>query len=635
MGRTKKKIIRKYIKKSIDYNIYDDIKEPIVYIKLEKYVDNMLIYGDKSFINTLSTFRIYKPKSDKIDYEFLKQINKPNYTYDFINQLFNFDRFNLNFIYLNNDTILKYIIVSGLYDDFEILLSDIKINYDKSESQNENENEKIVECKIRKKEIFDKPNKKKGHLQKLNIKDNPVIENFINTFINTPFISKMIYDDENDKKKDKLINDLIKFLFYTVCIKPKTRQYIMRHYLLSFIKSPIFQDYKDKIMFENTTSKRKKKIINNFLVNIGKFEIIPYGNEHFKKNDGKEYLFTSCGEITILNLLNYFFIKDNGSFYINNSYSKPLKNFYTKYNIMSKQTENIKKTSRDWFKVVSNLKKDNDDGIELYNTTGDINNNIKNINYVLKTILKSNEDDIINILKDISSDHEIEKRNTFNGVELLLDKKIDVFFRPGHGEMIFHDYNKQQINNIDFDDNDCKILYTNIFSKINYTDDYEFQLVKVIMKVENKENYIIKDFFSCMTHISLDYRFNEPLKHSLDNFINLTNLTFGYFFDKPLGHSLDNLIHLKHLTFKNNFNEPLKQSLDNLKNLIELNLGAYDQPLGNSLDNLEKLKYIIVRSSHVKEILNIRDKNKLKNLKEISTENGKIDLSVKNSCLIL
>ena len=218
---------------------------------------------------------------------------------------------------------------------------------------------------------------------------------------------------------------------------------------------------------------------------------------------------------------------------------------------------------------------------------------------------------------------------------MLLDKKIDVFFRPGHGEMIFHDYNKQQINNIDFDDNDCKILYTNIFSKINYTDDYEFQLVKVIMKVENKENYIIKDFFSCMTHISLDYRFNEPLKHSLDNFINLTNLTFGYFFDKPLGHSLDNLIHLKHLTFKNNFNEPLKQSLDNLKNLIELNLGAYDQPLGNSLDNLEKLKYIIVRSSRVKEILNIRDKNKLKNLKEISTENGKIDLSVKNSCLIL
>jgi len=72
-----------------------------------------------------------------------------------------------------------------------------------------------------------------------------------------------------------------------------------------------------------------------------------------------------------------------------------------------------------------------------------------------------------------------------------------------------------------------------------------------------------------------------------------------------------------------------------LKNLTYLNLGSYDKPLGNSLNNLVKLKYIVLRSSHIKEILNIRDKNKLKNLKEINTQNGKIDLSEKNLCLIL
>ena len=303
-----KKIKKKLVRKKYNRKKYQDneevivnniIEEPYAYINLGKYVDNILIYGDKAFINTLSTFRIYKPKSSKINYEFLKQINKSNDTYDFINQLFNFDRYNLNYIYLNNDTILKYIIISGLYDDFETLLSNIKIKYDNNVI--EGEGEKIIECKLRKKEIFDKPNKKTVHLQKLNIKDNSAIENFINTFLNTPFITKMIL--YGNKTKDKLINEMMKFLFYAICINPKTRKYILRHYLLSFIKSPIFQEYKDKIVLEITSYKPKKKIINNFLLNIGKFEIIPFGNETFKKNDGKEYTFSSCGETTILNLL--------------------------------------------------------------------------------------------------------------------------------------------------------------------------------------------------------------------------------------------------------------------------------------------------------------------------------------------
>jgi hypothetical protein len=88
--------------------------------------------------------------------------------------------------------------------------------------------------------------------------------------------------------------------------------------------------------------------------------------------------------------LNYFFIRDDGSFYIKDSYSKPLKNFYKKYDNMHKQIENRQKRIYDWLKVVSNLKKDYDDGINLYNERGDIHNNIKNINYILKTIVNSN-----------------------------------------------------------------------------------------------------------------------------------------------------------------------------------------------------------------------------------------------------
>lgn len=623
---SRKKYIRNKYKDGDEVIVNNMDEEPFAYIKLEKYVDNMLIYGDKSFINTLSTFRIYKPKSDKMNYDYLKQINKVNYTYDFINQLFNFDRYNLNYIYLNNDTILKYIIISGLYDDFEILLSKIKIKYDKDII--EGEGEKIIECEIRKKEMFDKPNQKMVHLQKLNIKDNPDIENFINNFIDSPFISKMIKDN---KTKIKLINDLLKFLFYAICIKPKTRKYIMRHYLLSFIKSPIFQDYKDKIVLENTSYKRKKKIINNFLLNIGKFEIIPFGNVIFKKNDGEEYAFSSCGEITILNLLNYFFINDNGSFYIKTSYSQPLKTFYRKYNSMYNQIKNIKETTHDWLKVVSNLKTHND-GIKLYNNSGDIHNNIKNINYVLKTILNTTEDDIINILENISDKHTIEKKETFNSIELLLDNKIDVFFRPGHGEMVFHDYNKQ--NNIYFDDNDSKILYTDIFSKIYYMGDYETELVNVIINTNDKPE-IIKDFFMCLTHITFDIFFNKPLGNSLNNFINLTHLKFGFNFNQPLGNSLDNLKKLTHLTFGSNFNQQLGNSLNNLKNLTHLNLGNCNGPFETSLDNLIKLSYLTIKSSNVKEILSI--KHKLKSLKEITVfeTNEKIDLSKRNNCLIL
>jgi len=170
-------------------------------------------------------------------------------------------------------------------------------------------------------------------------------------------------------------------------------------------------------------------------------------------------------------------------------------------------------------------------------------------------------------LQDISDIHEIQSSHKSNSIEILLDRKIDVFFRPGHGEMVFHDYTKKNNNNIDFDDNDCKILYTNIFSKIDYMNDYDSELVKVIIKTENKENVIIKDFFSCLTHITLSNHFKDNLGNSLDNFINLTNLTFGYFFNQKLGHSLDNLKSLTHLTFQNNFNQELGNSLDNLKNL--------------------------------------------------------------------
>ena len=207
-----------------------------------------------------------------------------------------------------------------------------------------------------------------------------------------------------------------------MCIDSDIRKYIMRHYLLHFIKSEFsHSSSKDKILLDTSSyNEKNKEIIDRFLMNIGEFKKLPDISTKFTKKDNKEYSFHTCGETTLLNLLNYYFINDSGDFNPIRG-SDELLEFYSEYNTMKKQLNDIRKTTNAWLKVVSNLKKSEEEKeVKLYNDNGDIHNNLKNIIFVLKTILGSEKDEITEILKSISPKHNIEIINgDENKIEFL------------------------------------------------------------------------------------------------------------------------------------------------------------------------------------------------------------------------
>jgi len=314
---------------------------PPVLINLEKYIDSIDRFYNESFISTISTFRMYEKKyavsvgfqaeaNNHVDDKKIPLPPETNDTYDFIIQMFNFDNFDRNFIYKNKHCILDDIIMSGFYDEFEELIS--RIGTVEEEKEIKEETKKYVICSNRDKTKLS--NNK--HYKIINIVEN------------------VNYKEILSKASEKKLNlDKIKtFIFYSVCIKPKTREMIMRHYLLSFIKSSEFRKQKQITISTDFSPENK---INNFLLNIGHYKPLEYITINYKKINGKIYTFSTCGETTLLNLLNFYFIGDDGTFNIKDTYSHSLISFYRKYTNMMKQLENEIQTTNDWLNVVSNL----------------------------------------------------------------------------------------------------------------------------------------------------------------------------------------------------------------------------------------------------------------------------------------
>ena len=662
-------------------------------IKLEKYILNMLYYYNEAFINTLSTFKVFKPKS-------LEEIPIYNNTYDFIVQLFNFDRnINLNYIYMNQRSVLSVIIILGLYEEFENLLNKIKIIDTKggvSESKNDEtmidcieknkiilNNKKISEeyIKTQHKNLSEEEYKKfteneirTQHYKKLTEEEIEIMTkiNIIPLNIVVEFIKNMkkkttyknVCNDFSSFINDNIENEIYKFIFYSVCIGPETRKLIMRHYLLSFIKLKpnILRKY-NIIIDSSADDNNSQKIINEFLVNIDKFKVLEYISIKYTKKD-KEYNFSTCGETTILNLLNYYFINKDGTFNIKNTYSKPLKNFYYKYKTMENmKNEEIDIITKDWLDVVSNLR-----NTSIYNYNGDIHNNIKNIKIVLETILtdkdysyeKYNSDseynddeynsdeeynDIIKILNKINPKIEIDIiQENENQIELLLDNRITVFFRPGHGELNYYLFKTVKNQLIELDDIDCKELYYNIFTKINYNNDYYRELKHVLEKyvyeyIVNKKNNKTVEHFLKSNPVYIDINLSDKNLTELPEifFIKIANLnisnnkltelpeTFGNFnFDK--------------LNISNNKLTELPESFGTLKFNVEINISNNQlKELPSTFCNIEWLNqhnYNYTHSLNFPPILDISH-NKLTKLPELfGNLKYIVSLDISNNLLI-
>ena len=527
-----------------------------VKIILKNYIENIILYNNTNLIDTLAAFKIYK-------------INKKrNETYDFISQIFNFDNYNYKFIYYNKNTILEYIIVCGLYPEFELLLNEL------------NEiSENKVNCDERNVILFDR--KKSTHLKKINIEENKKINSFTNILLKKVKEYKL--------NPEKIKNDLNKFLFYCVCIKPITRQYILRHYLLSFIKSAKFKNYSHIIlddmadpMEEGAEFNQEQEYIDKFLVKFGNYRIIP-AHDTISNKKNISSIISTCAESSILNLLNYFHMdknSDKGKFIIKDSYSNALRKFYKKYDTMYKQYIDTKKTLSDWVQIVNNIDE------VIYGRHGDISSMPENIIMVLNKILNLNYDNIPDILNDINENNHdinviIERKDSF---QAIIDDLIKITFYKSHSifdSMLFRSFD------INFDDDHCRLLY-NIISEKNISDD-------------EKEKEIISDYLETKTEITLSNNYNLSL---LNKMTNLTNLTIE--FNQPLENSLDSLVNLTNLTFSKYFKQPLKNSLDNLKNLEYLTINKnYENEILCRIEEFQKLKFLYLITAYDDTIITI------------------------------
>jgi len=524
-------------------------------IKLENYIEDIKLFYDKSFLYTISSFKMFKTNGERND------------TFDFIKELFNFhDKDNINEIFYNKSSILRLIIIEGLYEEFEKLIDDIKINEGLPESKS---NDDIIKTKL---ETF---------LKKIKINRTTQIENEIKKF---------------------------------VCIDSDIRKYIMRHYLLHFIKSEDFYNYSSKDKIDTSSDNEKnKEIIDRFLMNIGKFKKLPYINTDFTKDDDKKYIFNTCGETTLLNLLNYYFIEDSGVF--NAIGSDELKNFYLKFNTMDEQIKDIEATTHAWLEVVSNLKKSEEEEkeVRLYNDSGDIHNNVKNIIFVLKTILGSEEDEITEILKSISISishkHNIETiSEEADIIEFSLDDNYRIFFKPGHGDFY---YKLKEEHKIKLEKNDFSMLYNNIFKLINWKNDYNKELAKKILEI--------------LEILKANPKYLDPILKSFTNNIKILDLTNIQLTTLPEEHlsSLKELIVAYYNTRStSNINLSSLSSLSSLEYLTLYNIKLEKFP--DSIRNLKNLKYLSLQSNKLITLPDII--KELTNLKNLSLAYNKLTI---------
>ena len=582
-------------------------------IKLKNYIEDIKLFYDNSFTYTISSFKIFKTNRYQND------------TFDFIKELFNFHRDDyINEIFYNKSNILGIIIIEGLYEEFEKLIDGIQIikrNGGVSESKS---NDDIIDCNTRKNDAF---NLKTQHIQKLNKDQQQYLNIIIKTKLET-FLKKITINRTTRKKfiKDSTINEIKKFIYYSVCIDSDIRKYIMRHYLLHFIKSEDFYNYSSKDKIDTSSDNEKnKEIIDRFLMNIGEFKKLPYINTDFTKDDDKKYIFTTCGETTLLNLLNYYFINNSGVF--NAIGSVELLKFYSEYNTMKKQLDDIRKTTKAWLKVVSNLKKseEKEKEVRLYNNSGDIHNNVKNIIFVLKTILGSKENEINKILTSISTKHNIEIiSEKADRIEFSLDN-YRIFFKPGHGDFIYKQKQKEKV--LRFKTDDFSILYNNIFKLIDWSLNYHNELGKIILEILETNptglEPILKLFLTNLKILRLNHSDITELSPEIKNLLSLKMLFLNSNLLSELPESIGNLTNLETLNLNDNALQLLPYSIGNLTNLKLLDLGYNElEEFPYTIEELTNLERLVLNSNEFEDLPS--EIGELTNLKVLVFNNNRL-----------
>ena len=317
---------------------------------------------------------------------------------------------------------------------------------------------------------------------------------------------------ENNKNKIKTeIKDKISEFIHLIKINDvQITNNIVNYYVLCILKSYLKDKYNLNFVFtekENELNNMNEKInrfwyykftdYNYKFTDSGNFKVLPYLTS-FSHNFGPiEKTFSTCGETTLLNLLNYCLIQPDSTFDTSKIKNNDIVEFYRTKN-MDYMYKNLRFVMHEWLDIISTI---NENGIKIYNPAGDIHNNINNIAYILNKIIYDKEEIVREnqnefIVKAIKYMKQktlcVIQRSDSNSVIMDLDERYRLFFYPGHGEM----------KNIEFTptegDNYLKLIDLNIYEE--YCD---FNIIYTL--INNINNHISRDYNTAVSSLILEY----------------------------------------------------------------------------------------------------------------------------------
>ena len=330
-----------------------------------------------------------------------------------------------------------------------------------------------------------------------------------------------------------------------------------------------------------------------------------------------------------------------------------MKSFYKKYPNIYEQLKDERKTTYDWLNVVSDF---DDDDKKIYADEGDIIPNKKNIEKILILLLNSNKTEIQDILNDIKhfkTEVLDDDDDSFN----ILIENIILHLSKNHAYIKIKNPKNQKIC-WDVVDDDCSLLYINIFKHIDPCNDYNTELSNILnnlISIELEKSEI--NIKPCIKRFLLSIKIFKPENKNkfcleiptfFDN-IEEIDVSIPEFTQEKIPDTFKKLKKLKKLRIFGKLKklpdlcdcsklEELKLTstliisipdcfakLENLKNLHLVN----NRPMFDNVDNLNK--FLKTPNLHILELINngIKDLpesfvDNLTNLKELNLLNNRL-----------
>ena len=234
-----------------------------------------------------------------------------------------------------------------------------------------------------------------------------------------------VSDKEKIKIYEELIIKLSYFLhYYNQIVNKNAMKIIINHYILKFLKSDRAEHYNISLVLGSREYSENEielyNIFNNINIRIV-FKVLKL-QSNFKY---KDKFFSTCGETTLLNILNYCLKNPDGTFNTDKILNENVKNFYKRRKMFDIGTT---ESMVDWLDIVSNLNLSQN----VYNPAGDIHNDVKNVACVLNKIVYDNDDcnditephkfitDIIKYISNEPIEIDVEK-STEHSISMIID----------------------------------------------------------------------------------------------------------------------------------------------------------------------------------------------------------------------